>query len=221
MREPSTTARDLDGIVEEICDHLRPWKQHLGEADVRLEVGKRIVLLKDVAANVKQWPRRADVREAVRDARKALKWLRETLASKSLEPFVVTTLPSAVAERAKTISDLLEQAGVIVIDNQYFDRLDKALALTETVTTPDPRSDPVQYPCAETADILIHELSTRWPATGTADSPLHAIASLLYEVVTGQPDQNLKRAVDAMIRSWRGLDSVGGRGRPARKPAKD
>jgi hypothetical protein len=90
--------------------------------------------------------------------------------------------------------------------------------LKESIKSPDPRSNPVQWLCAETADALIHELSTK-PATGTAEGSLQAIASLLFEAVTGKPDQNLKRPVDGMIRSWRGLDGMGGgRGRPKSGP---
>jgi hypothetical protein len=208
-------ARSHADIVEEICINLRQWKRR--GADVRAEVEKRIALLVEIAAKVDQWPRGADVRKAVRGARKALDRLRKTLAGKPLEPFVVATLPSDVGRRAKAISDL-EQAAAIVVDNKYFDQLDEALALKESIKSPDPRSNPVQWLCAETADALIHELSTK-PATGTAEGSLQAIASLLFEAVTGKPDQNLKRPVDGMIRSWRGLDGMGGgRGRPKSGP---
>jgi hypothetical protein len=81
---------------------------------------------------------------------------------------------------------------------------------------PDPRSKPAQGICAEVADGLVHELSTN-PATGTPDSALPAITSLLFEAVTGQPGHGMKRAVESMIASWRGLDCMPGRGRPARK----
>jgi hypothetical protein len=199
-------------IVEEICVHLRPWKRC--EADVRSEVDKRITLLVGIAANVDQWPRGADVREAVRDAREALDRLRKALGSKSLKPFVA----AGSLSNAKRASDA-EHAGAIFVDDRYFDRLDAALAMKESIKAPDPRSDPVKWLCAETADALIHELS-RKPATGSADSPLHAIASLLYEAIMGQPDQDLKRAIDSVIASWRGLNCMPGRGRPARKTPK-
>jgi hypothetical protein len=182
-------------LVEEICNHLQPLKQR--GADVQPEVENRIALLVKIAADVNQWPRVADVRKQALAARETLAELRGQLACEPLRRFIDPHI---------AISPSVEG----------LDRLDEILANTRLIKGPDPRSNPTQWLCADVADALIHELSTR-RATGTADTALPAIASLLFEVVTGQPGQNMKRAVDSMIDSWRGLDCMPGRGRPARK----
>jgi hypothetical protein len=182
-------------IVEEIIDHLRPWKRR--EADVRAEVENQIALLVPIAADVDQWPRGAEVRQRAAEARKTLAKLRDQLACEPLRRFIGPHI--AISQSVEGL-----------------DRLDEILANVKRNKFPDPRSKPAQGICVEGADGLIHELSTT-PATGTADTALPAIASLLFEVITGQPDQNLKRAINSMIRSWRGLDGRAPRGRPARK----
>jgi hypothetical protein len=186
-------------IVEEICIHLRQWKQKRREADIRSEVEKRIALLVKIAARVDQWPCSADVRRQAAEARKKLAQLRDQLAREPLRSH-----PPLVARWQFVDLDLL----------------DETLAKTKSKNMfPDPRSNPMQWICADSADALIYEFS-RKPATGTAEESLRAIASLLFEAVTGKPHQKLKRAVDAMIKSWRepGLDRMSGRGRPLSGP---
>src|SRR5262245_3726740 len=95
-------ARPPAEIGEEICDHLRPWKRR---AIDRAEVEKCIALLVRTTAEVKQWPRDTGVREAVRDARAALKRLRKTLAAKPLRTFVGPKLHSVTQKRVKVIPD--------------------------------------------------------------------------------------------------------------------
>jgi hypothetical protein len=186
-------ARSHADIVEEICVNLRPWKRR--EADVRSEVEKRITLLTEIAAGIDKWPRGADVRRQAAEARKTLTQLRDQLACEPLRSY------PALMFRWQFID---------------LDLLDETLANTKRAKFPDPRSKPKQRLCTEVADALIHEFSTK-PATGTADKALYTIASLLCEAITGEPGQNLKRATDSMIESWRGLDCMPGRGRPARK----
>jgi hypothetical protein len=181
--------------VEEICNHLRPWKRH--EAEVRAEVENRIALLVKIAADVDQWPRVADVRKQAAAARKTLAKLRGQLACKPLRRFIDPHI--AISQSVEGL-----------------DRLDEILANTRLIKGPDPRSNPTQWLCADVADALIHELSTK-RASGTVDTALPAIASLLFGAVTGQPGHGMKRAVESMIASWRGLDCMPGRGRPARK----
>jgi hypothetical protein len=152
------------------------------------------------AAGIDQGPRGADVRRQAAQARKTLARLRKQLAREPLRSH-----PPLVAEGQFIDLDLL----------------DETLAYTKSKNMfPDPRSNPKQQLCQEFADALIYQFSKE-PATGTADSALHAIASLLFEAVTGERDKDLKRAGDAMIKSWRkpGLDRMGGRGRPPGRAA--
>ena len=181
-------------IAEEICNHLQPLKQR--GADVQPEVERQIALLVKIAANVDQWPRVADVRRQAAEARKTLAQLRAELARDPLRRFIDPHI--AISQSVEGL-----------------DRLDEILANTRLIKGPDPRSKPMQWVYAESADALIYQFS-RKPATGTAEGPLQTIAALLYEAVTGKckPNRDLKRAVDGMIKSWRGLDCMGGRGRP-------
>jgi hypothetical protein len=192
-------ARSHAEIVEEICVHLRPWKQKRCEADIRSEVEKQIALLVRMAPDIDRLPRiGGDVRRQAATARKTLERLRTELARAPLQSFIASHI--AISQPVECL-----------------DRLDEILANTRLIKGPDARSKPMQWVCAESADALIYEFSGK-PATGTAEESLHAIASLLFEAVTGKPDQNLKRAVDGMIKSWRGLDGMGGRGRPLSGP---
>jgi len=191
-------ARSHADIVEAILVHLRTWKRKRREADIRAEVEKRIALLVKAAARIDQGPRGAEVRRQAAQARKTLARLRKQLAREPLRSFIGPHI--AISQSVEGL-----------------DRLDEILANMKLIKFPDPRSKPKQRLCAEAADALIYELSAN-PATGTADRALHTIASLLYEAITGKPNQDLKRAVDAMIKSWRGLDSKGGRGRPLSGP---
>jgi hypothetical protein len=138
------------------------------------------------------------VRRQAAEARKTLAQLRIELARKPLRPFIDPHI--AISQSVEGLN-----------------RLDEILANTRFIKGPDPRSKPMQWLCAESADALIYQFS-RKPATGTAEGPLQTITTLLYEAVTGKPNQNLKRAVDGMIKSWRGLDCMGGRGRPLSGP---
>jgi hypothetical protein len=193
-------ARSHADIVEEILEHLWPWKRKRCEADIRSEVEKRIALLVETAAQIDQMPRGADVRRQAAEARETLGRLRDQLAREPL----------------RSHRPLVARWQFIDLD-----LLDETLAYTKSKNMfPDPRSKPIQGVCAGVADALIYQFSKK-PATGTPDSALHAITSLLYEAITGERDQDLKRAVDAMIKSWRkpGLDRMGGRGRPPGRAA--
>jgi hypothetical protein len=192
-------ARPHAEIAEEICDHLRPLKRR--GADVQPEVEKQIALLVRMAPDIDRLPRiGGDVRRQAANARKALGQLRTELARAPLQSFIGPHI--AISQSVECL-----------------DRLDEILANVKLIKAPDPRSKPMQWVCAESADALIYQFS-REPATGTAEGSLHAIASLLFEAVTGKPNQNLKRAIDPMIKSWRGFDGMGGRGRPLSGPIK-
>jgi hypothetical protein len=184
-------------IVEGICDYLRPWRKRHEEAEVRAGVENLIAFLEKIAADVDQRPRGADVRKQAAAARKALEQLRTELARGPLRRFIGPHI--AISQSVEGL-----------------DRLDEILANAKQNKFPDPRSKPMQRICAAHADSLIYEFSTK-PASGTPDSALPAIASLLFEAVTGQPGHGMKRAVESMIALWRGFDYVPGRVRPARK----
>jgi hypothetical protein len=65
-----------------------------------------------------------------------------------------------------------------------------------------PNFDHAKFRCAFIAKALMGKLSKN-EVTGTEDAPFRAIATLLYEAVSRQPDVDLKRACDAVLRDFR------------------
>jgi hypothetical protein len=65
-----------------------------------------------------------------------------------------------------------------------------------------PNYDPLKRLCAMWAQGIMAALS-RKKITGTKDNAFRAIASLLYEAISGKRDIDLKRACDYMLRSSR------------------
>jgi hypothetical protein len=58
-----------------------------------------------------------------------------------------------------------------------------------------PSADKVKEWCVHVAFQLIHGFSKAEP-TGTAEKPFRVISTLVYEIVTGKPKSDLKRACD-------------------------
>ncbi|MGJ5120954.1 hypothetical protein [Bradyrhizobium oligotrophicum] len=58
----------------------------------------------------------------------------------------------------------------------------------------DQRDDQVKIWCAEIAFTLLVRFSDKPPTSGSARSPFRVIASLLYEIVTGEAGHDLRRA---------------------------
>jgi hypothetical protein len=124
-------ARSHAEIVEEICVHLRPWKQKRCEADIRSEVEKEIALLVRMAPDIDRLPRiGGDVRRQAATARKTLGRLRIELARAPLQSFIGPHI--AISQSVECL-----------------DRLDEILANTRLIKAPDPRSKPMQWVCAE------------------------------------------------------------------------
>jgi hypothetical protein len=71
-----------------------------------------------------------------------------------------------------------------------------------------PNYDPLKRLCAMWAQGIMAALS-RKKITGTKDNAFRAIASLLYEAISGKRDIDLKRACDYMLRSFRDPDLTG------------
>jgi hypothetical protein len=66
----------------------------------------------------------------------------------------------------------------------------------------DSNYDRIKHFCAAFAKGLVCALFRR-PITGTMDGPFRAIASLLYEAVSGRRHADLKRACDSQLREIR------------------
>ena len=68
-----------------------------------------------------------------------------------------------------------------------------------------PNYDRAKHFCVRFAHGLMLGLSER-TVTGTKDDAFRAIASLLYEAISGQRDVDLKRACDSKLRDILGLE---------------
>lgn len=70
-------------------------------------------------------------------------------------------------------------------------------AKVEKVKVTGPEPDRAQRFCAELAYRLVKTFSER-QVTGSAEGPYHRVASLLFELLTGRPEVDLKRACDSV-----------------------
>jgi len=135
--------------------------------------------------------------DAIRpDVENALQFFREQV------PFVLSVPPGRqLAKRAAkaraalaSYADLAEFAPALATLDMQLQRLERSFG-------PVPQFGRLKWFSADCARILIVEFSSR-PPSGTVDSPLRTIASLIYEYLTGCPDADLKRACDSVLKKW-------------------
>jgi hypothetical protein len=88
--------------------------------------------------------------------------------------------------------------------------LRSALDWLEHLDGPSSKVDIPKHLAAIQADCLVNEFSQK-PPTGTLDGQVSEIAGLLYEALTGEEDVKLKHQIDAVRRSWHGLELCRGR----------
>ena len=203
-----------DELVEEIVDHLRPWKDRKGAAAVTAEVNRALdVLLKLV-------PLEAKLSDRTRNRTHALQ-LDSVLAE------VETLLVSAPGMLASFLFNplpplIMTEDGVLVeavprsiedIERAYRKRADsfatelkRLRKVCARAVDPGfgshPNYDHAKHLCAWFAYGLMEGLSDR-KITGTEDAAFQAIASLLYEAISGQRSASLKRACDSVLRDTR------------------
>jgi hypothetical protein len=70
-----------------------------------------------------------------------------------------------------------------------------------------PSTDQVRTWCARIAYTLMHRYSDERPTSGSPRSTYRVIASLLYEILTGERERDLKRACDDHLRGIRALEN--------------
>jgi hypothetical protein len=200
----------LDEIVEEIVDHLRPWKGRQSRAAITAEVGADFIRLLIIAPyEVKRGDRKKNRAHALH-LDQALLNVQRLLASAPLplESFLLNPLPNMTDDGVihGEIDEEIERANRKRADS--FDvelkRLREVCARAVKVGYGyDSNYDRVKHFCAGFAQALVRGLSAK-PVTGTMDGPFRAIASLLYEAVSGRRHVDLKRACDSQLREIRG-----------------
>lgn len=200
----------LDEIVEEIVDHLRPWKKRISEAAVTVEVSADMIRLLTLAPyEAKRSDRKKNGTHA-RQLDQALVNLQNLLTSAPhpLRSFLRDPLPNMTDDGV--IHGVVDE-NIKWANRKRADSLDAELKRLREVCARaikvgygyDSNYDRVKHLCAGFAQGLVRDLSAK-PATGTMDAPFRAIASLLYEAVSARRDVDLKRACDSQLREIRG-----------------
>lgn len=186
-----------DEIVEAIVDNLRPWNDHYSRDSVTAGVNNDIDVLLNVLPGQKKLFDRKPYRkygkmldEALGKVEKLLSLSPETLTWELFNPLLPFRPVDKSAEE---------------IDREYRRRFDVFVTelrrLREICTRRygfHPNYDHAKHLSAEFAFGFMRHVSDK-EITGTEDGAFRTIASLLYEIVTGQPDVDLKRACDAVL----------------------
>jgi hypothetical protein len=177
--------------IEEIVGNLRPLR--CLEKDVHGRVSKHVAILVSTVATYGHLPLISDVRRDSRDLTAAIDQI--TRIVQRLHPFTREALfdGSAVAMGMSAPVELLRDLQLLRAGAGF-------IALTKF---PSPKLNLTKGLCAQQAYSLMHELS-KGSIVGTFESSFLRIATLLFEIVSGEPDASLKRACDTELRKRRG-----------------
>jgi hypothetical protein len=207
---PPSVAR-VEEIVEELVDQLRPWK--FGEAAIIKAVNinlTHVLILAPLEA--RRCADHATNRAHARKLERALVTIEEllTTAPIPLSQFLLDPYPTMTADGGFIP---LEEISLVNEDRAKSFRSElKRMQEVCTRAINDglghhPNYDPVKRFCAMFA-VGIMEILSKRTATTTNDGAFRAIASLLYEAVSGKRDADLKRACDAELRDVRARKSI-------------
>lgn len=197
-------------IIEEIVDHLRPWKDRKGRAEITLAVGRELVYLNILAPHEAKRSDRTRNRTHAKRLDGALRDVEMLLASapSPLRSFLLNPLPTMTEEgvlmpaETPSIVEDIERANRERADS-FAAELKRLRKVCARAVDPGfgyhPNYDRAKHFCAMFAHDLMTGLSDR-AITGTKDDAFRAIASLLYESISGQRDADLKRACDSKLR---------------------
>jgi hypothetical protein len=198
-----TAGRGTDEIVEEVADHLRPWKGRQSQEAVVIEVSKQLELLRGIIPlQVKIMDRRR-MRTHARELDKALSQVEEILITDpgGLNWHLFSPLPLS--------TDEMGSEGTMLLAFQrraapFYDELIRLRQVCARAINPGfglhPNYDQTKSNCAWIAHGLMLQLSNA-KITGTKDASFRAISGLLYEAVSGVPNADLKRACDEVLRT--------------------
>lgn len=205
-------------IVEEIADHLRPWKNRKSNTAITAEINQELdVLLKLVPLETKLYDRTRN-RNHAQQLDSALTEVETLLASapSMLAWFLFDPSPPVTVTEDGVMMQPVPPS-IEDIERKYRKRADSFAAelkrlrkVCARAVAPGfgshPNYDRAKRTCAWFARGLIRGLSDR-KITGTKDGAFRTIAGLLYEAISGQHDADLKRACDSVLRDVRGPES--------------
>jgi hypothetical protein len=197
-----------DEIVEEIVDHLRPWKARASEATVtaRISGALRLLLLrappeaKRVADRTKNRTHAQELGDALDKVEALLTSAPQPLRLFLLNPLLMVMEHGLMAVETPSIESI-ERA-----DRERADSFAAELKRLRQVCAHGvvfgfghhPNYDPTKHFCAFWAYGLMKGYSDR-AITGTKDDAFRVITSLLYEAVSGKRGADLKRACDSCL----------------------
>jgi hypothetical protein len=210
---PEATRRNE--IVEEIVDHLRPWKDRKDQGQVTVAVDHELdVVLKLAPMQAKLFDRAVN-RIHARKLDSALNQVETLLASAPgflawysfgppPQPVTMTEDGLLMQAMPTTIEDVERQHRGRA--NKFVAELKRLRKVCARAADPEfgyhPNYDPAKHTCAWFARALMKELSDA-KITGTKDGPFRTIASLIYEAISGKEEADLKRACDAVLQGSR------------------
>jgi hypothetical protein len=177
--------------IEEIVGNLRPLR--CLEKDVHGRVSRHFEILISTVATYGDLPRITAVRRDSRDLTAAIDQITQLI--QRLHPFTREALfdGSAVAMGMSAPVELLRDLQLLRAGADF-------IALMKA---PSPKLNRTKGLCAQQAYSLMRELS-KGSIVGTVESSFLRIATLLFEIVSGEPDASLKRACDTELRKRRG-----------------
>jgi hypothetical protein len=201
---PPMSAREQ--IVEGIVENLRPWKDgkscHTVTAQVKEKLNELVKLASLLKKNTfdarrageyaKKLGKAIDKVEALLQSSPLRLWLRlfnprtDMTGNFSKPPKPSESFEEMISGRkARAETVLAELARLRILCAQRFGY--------------PPNYDDEKEACAVFAFCMLYELSAR-KITGTENAPFRTITGLLYEVVTGKENMDLKRACDQVLR---------------------
>jgi hypothetical protein len=208
-KQDTTSRRGADEIVEEIVDHLRPWKDHKSVAAITAAVNHEIDVLLKLAPLQASLFDRARNRAHAKKLDRALSEVETLLASApgALAWFLFNPLPPVALTESGELMQVTQSIENIELAyraraDSFFAELKRLREVSARAVDPGfgshPNYDHAKHLCAWLALGLMRELSDR-KITGTTDSAFRVVIGLLYEAVSGQPDADLKRACDSVL----------------------
>jgi hypothetical protein len=195
----------LGEIVEEIVDQLYPWKPRMSHSSVSATVKRLEFPSPDMQRSYRKEYRTHAKRlaSALTEVETLLASARGQLAWSLFYPLELW-IGDGIGGYHPSLGDI-ERTREKRIDT-FVAELRRFRGVCAQAIDPGfdhhPNYDFLKYDCAKSAHGLMLAMSNR-KITSTKDGAFRAIASLLYEAVSGKKDAELKRACDSVLREIR------------------
>jgi hypothetical protein len=210
-KQDTPSGRGADEIVEEIVDHLRPWKNHKSGAAITAAVNHELGVLRKLSPMQARLFDRAQNRTHAKKLDRALSEVETLLASAPgvLALLLFDPLPPMTLTEDGELVQITQSIENIELEyraraGSFFAELKRLREVCARAIDPGVGSHPnyehTKHLCAWHALGLLRELSDG-KITGTKDSAFRAVTGLLYEAVSGQPNVDLKRACDSVLQN--------------------